>query len=260
MSKIESRHEWVPVTKLKVHPNIQREFSEARADNYARNLNPDALGEIHVQEDGRGSLWIIDGQHRTAAVRIALGEDQQIFCRVFHTDDAQSVAKISLDLNSARRWTPIDTFKVRVVARDWKALAIHGVLHQHGLKVSNNRDKATVKAVAACQWVLDTRGGQAAFERTIKILCQAWGKDPDAYHGSLIKGVGLLVGRYNGEMDDTHLIEKLQKSGGPGRMIGRVRDTAKAMGHSVARAAAEVFLIEYNKGKRGKGLPSWGES
>ena len=79
--------------------------------------------------------------------------------------------------------------------------------------------------------------------------------DPDAYHQHLIKDVTLLCNRYNGDINDRELIEKLKKRSGPGRLIGRSRDFAKAVGESVPRAAARVMAADYNRGRRVSRLP-----
>jgi len=253
------QHQWLPLDKLKVHPDVQRRFNQKWADTIAAKFDPEAFGELYVSSDGNGAYFIWDGQHRAAAARKALGPEQMVYCRVHGPEAVGILAARSLKLNSSKRWHPIDTFEQRVKANEWKARAVHGTLHQFGLRVDHTRDDGVVQAVSACDWIIETQGGQATFERTIRILFKAWEKDSDAYHHSLLWGVAMLVARYGSLLDDTELADKLAKSGGPARMIGRIRDYSKSAFQTVKRASVEVLRGLYNKGKSRKGLPPWEE-
>ena len=59
-------------------------------------------------------------------------------------------------------------------------------------------------------------------------------------------------------LDDKAMADRLSKGGGPGRFVGRCRDRAKTSGQNVPYGAAEILVIEYNKGRNGKNrLPTW---
>lgn len=71
-------------------------------------------------------------------------------------------------------------------------------------------------------------------------------------------GVGLLCGRYNGDLEDQVAVLKLAKiHGGVNGLLGKAEllrhSTGQAKAHCVAAAAVEVI----NAGRGGKKLPSW---
>jgi len=241
---------------LTVHPEVQRDFKPGHADMIAAHFDPDAFGELYVIADGNHySIW--DGQHRAAAARKALGEEQMVYCRVYRDISLARLAAISLKLNTQRAWRPIDRYRQRVTAGEWKARTIHGILHQFGLKINDAPEDGSVAAVTACDWIIDKAGGPQVLQRVVTILNNAWGRSRDAYHNGIMRGLALVCNKYDGKLDDKALAERLSKTGGPARFIGRARDRAGTSGQNVPYGAAEIIVLEYNKGRGKHRLPSW---
>ncbi len=255
--KVDYSHEWLRLEQLEPHPDIQRALVKAHAESIAAAFDPDAFGELYViKTAGRHFIW--DGQHRWYAAKKALGENQQVYCRVYTDVSSAELAKRSLLLNTQRAWQPLARFKLRVKSGEWRARTVHGTLHQHGLRVDAAPDDGNVAAVVACDWIIERCGGPGALDRVITILKTAWGRDRDAYHNGLLRGMALLCSTYNGNMDDRAMSARLAKEGGPGKMIGRIRDKAKTDGISIPRAAAVILRNVYNKGKGKNRLPDSG--
>ena len=246
----------LPLSQLRIHPIIQRDFRPQHAEHIEKKFDPAKLGVICVTPSSdRGFFDVFDGQHRVAAARAYLGdENQEIDCRIYPNGDIGSLAGLQLGLDDRKNWRAVDKFPLRVLARDWAALVIHGTLHQFNLHIGEGTDDGTVRAVGACDWIIQKIGGQAALEYTIRVLNHAWSNDQDAYHNVLLRGVALLHNRYGEAVDSNHLIERLRKSGGPARMLGRARDFAKPAGITLPQAAAQIMANEYNKGLRTKRL------
>src|SRR5437764_10583991 len=77
-----TRIEWVPVEKIRVSETAQREFRPHRANQFAANFDPDAFGRLIVNfRDGH--WWVIDGQHRLAAVKILGWTDIKVECECY---------------------------------------------------------------------------------------------------------------------------------------------------------------------------------
>ena len=72
----------------------------------------------------------------------------------------------------------------------------------------------------------------ATLARTIDTLLQAWGSTAAAVEGKLVEGLGLVFGRFNGEVDQAALVKKLAKyPGGAHGLLGNakgLRDLRKA--------------------------------
>lgn len=244
------RHEWVSATNLRVHPEVQRDVSERRVDYLAANLDPDEFGELSVVRVPKASyFYIFDGQHRYLAAIKVWGEFQRLPCAIYEDCPLERQAKIFLGQNDRLPLKALDKWLQRILAKEEKVLQIEEILHTHKLRTDKSRANGTVQAVAALERVFDRNGGASGLDRTLTILGEAWGRNPDAYDSHFIKGIGFLVNRFNGDMDDHDLIRKLARGSMPDQLIGQARNYSVAVGVSVERAMSEKLLQIYNKGR-----------
>jgi hypothetical protein len=100
------------------------------------------------------------------------------------------------------------------------------------------------------------RSGAHVLGRTLRIIDSSWGTAGLEAH--VIDGIGLLCGRYNGELEDALIVAKLRNMrGGVKGFMGKaalIRETVKQpLNQCVAAAAVDVM----NAGKGGKKLPGW---
>lgn len=243
---------WIPLKELEPHPQAQRKLDPRHAAAIAESFDPALMGVLTVAETKRGRRWIVDGQHRkVAALQFVDGDgDQCVKCNVIDVDDDAEAARLFLGLNKHKTVLTLDKFMVRVTAKDSTACGIVGVLAKHSLHIDRTRCAGVVQAVDALESVFQRPRGALLLERTVRILNNAWGADPDAYSGQLVRGLGLLLRKFGTAVDDEELIRKLAKSGGPLNLIGRARALRAAMGVSVAQATYECIRNEYNKGRR----------
>lgn len=243
---------WIALKELEPHPQAQRKLDQAHADKIADAFDPALMGTLTVAETKKGRRWIVDGQHRkVAALRFVDGDGtQQVKCNVIEVDDDAEAGRLFLGLNMHKTVLTLDKFMVRVTAKHPVALGIVAVLERHGLHIDRTRGEGVVQAVDACESVFSRQRGAVLLERTIRVLNNAWGKGADAYAGTLIRGLGLLLHKFGTAVEDEELIRKLSKSGGPLHIVGRARDLRSAMGVSVVQAIYECIRTEYNKGRR----------
>ena len=241
----------IALKDLEPHPHAQRKFDAAHAAQLAKAFDPALLGTITVAETKRGKRWIVDGQHRAkAALQWLNGDNAQcVECTVIPVEDDAESARLFLGLNYHKAVRTLDKFVVRVHARETNALAIMAVLENAGLRVTHNRGEGVVQAVDACEAILKRPRGALLLARVIQVLKSAWGAEPDAYHGQLIRGLGLLLAKYGNAVNDEELVRKIAKRGGPLGLIGRARDHHNATGMSVGAAMCEVLRAVYNKGR-----------
>lgn len=248
--------EWISLRDLEPHPELQRAFDQRRADRYVAEFNPAALGVLTVVETKQGRRWLIDGQHRRYAALQFVGGDgaQQVRCIVHTVLDDAGAAKLCRQLNDYKRWHSLRGFLNRIIEKDATALAIAATLDRYGLRVSVTRGEGTVQAVETMEAIYTRQRGPALLDATVRLLWNAWGNDPDAFHAQLLRGVALFLGKYGQEVDDTDLFRKLAKSGTPLALIGRSRELKSIMGVQLPHAVSECVRRIYNKGKRSGGL------
>ena len=69
-------------------------------------------------------------------------------------------------------------------------------------------------------------------------------------YGHHLRGLGLFLHNFPDQIDKDDLVRKLERGGGPNRLIGASRDLAKVTGKTAERACCEQLIQIYNKGKR----------
>lgn len=244
--------EWLALGVLAPHPKAQRRFKPAWAEQLAANFDPDAIDIITVSRNKRGHNLIVDGQHRhAAALKFVDGDGTQlVLCRVFDGDDDATAAIRFLKGNHKLGVGTLDKFMVSVQAKDATALGIVAILDRYELAVDYTRRDGAVQAVDALRAAFTRQRGAMLLDAVIRTLHEAWGHNPDAYSGQLVRGVTLAFVKWGDVIDGDVLARKLAKSGTPVDWIGRARSLAGAMGVSVAQGVAECIRNEYNKGRR----------
>lgn len=267
-TEYKSRIEWLPAKDVDVKEGAQRPFDANHAARIAKEFDPDALGFPFVvaieTRTGAERFYAIDGQHRIAAVRTYLGEDQQIQCEVVRGIDIPRAAQLFLARNARRGVRPIDAFLVGVTAREPKHLAITAILADLGLRVADGgANDGTVSAVTTLLRLYDmdadTRRGEL-LRRVLTLALAAWGRGSDSFAGDLLHGLALVLVRHGDQLEPEALERKLRSyTGGALGLIGKARSWRETVGGSTAQCVARAVIAAYNGGRTKHRLPQWGE-
>jgi uncharacterized protein DUF6551 len=232
---------------MRTSARTQREFVERQAAVYAQNFDLEALGYPVVSF--RDGVWyIVDGQHRVAALRMMGWDDQQIECEVYEGLSEADEAELFLKRNNRRAVRPFDKFKVAVAAGREAESDINRIVMTLGLKVSEQPDDGCIQAVTALLRIYGSYGAPT-LSRTLRIARDSYAKDRDALRGDVLMGLGLVVGKYNGQLDEQTTIAHLAKvSGGPLGLVGKARALRHSMGEALPRCIAAVIVDVVNTG------------
>lgn len=246
--------EWLPVADIRVSDQAQRELRAGKAAKIAADFDPDRLTPPIVSRRSDGRLFVIDGQHRIEAMRLIGWGDQNIECFVHDGLTEREEADLFLWHNDRTAVSALDKFLVGVTANRSDECVINQIVHDAGLHVSASCSSRSIQAVGALRKTYANGGDVLA--RTLRIASDAYGDE--GLHADVIEGVGLLVARHNGAMDDERAVARLSTARGG---IGTLRTKANRLraelgatrGQCIAGAATEII----NAGKGGKKLPSW---
>ena len=252
---MEKHLQWIPINQMRVSPQSQRELNQAWVDHIAANLDPEHLGNPTVSQRG-GHFWVIDGQHRVAAVRDALGEDQSMQCWLYRDLTEEQEAEVFLKLNNTRSVDTFAKFRIGVKAGRDEECDIDRIVRAQDLRVSREKVDGAIRAAGTLRKVY-RHGGPNGLARTLRIVRDAYG---DAgMESAVIEGIGMLTARFNGDLRDPEAVERLSRAhGGVSGLLNRAelmrRQTGAPRNQCVAAAAIEIV----NKGRRGKDrLPDW---
>lgn len=239
--------------EILVDHNVQRQLNKNFTKYLVDNWDDAKMGVPEVSHRGN-HYYATDGQHRLAAL-IQLGRGSRpIPVLVVESTGRQDEAQRFVARNAEnRRPSPIDIYRVQVVAGDEVAVAIDETVHKHGLRVETSvAAKGVVAAVGALRWV-HTKGGTDLLDRTLGVIRHAYEYEPGAYNQTIIKGVAQVLVEYPG-VDLDVLASKLSAAFTPQRLIAKARSLADAWRKSLHLAAADVIVSTYNLNKRTKRL------
>jgi hypothetical protein len=247
---------WLKVADLKVDRSVQRDESRRWIAERVEAFDVDKLGVIVVSERDDGSLFVVDGQHRVSLVRAVGWGDQVIECELFSGLTRQEEARLFLDRNDRRAVNAFDAFRVRLTAEDEVVADIDRIVRAHGLTVSKDKDEAAVSAVVALERVYSCHGPRD-FGRMLTVLRDGFGAHRQSFAAASIEGVGMVVGRFNGDLNDEDLTRTLAAlSGGPVGLRVEANRRRVAYGRPWSESTAIALVDLYNKGRKvGKLLP-----
>jgi hypothetical protein len=252
-----ARLQWIPLAQIDFNELAQRNLKQSRVDELATDFDPEQVGYPTVNHRA-GRYYVVDGHHRVEALKIWLGEDweqQQVQCQTYEDLSEEEEAEVFLKLNNVLAVTAFDRFRIGVKAGRPEETDVDQIVRQCMLRVSQDKGDGAVGAVGTLMRVY-RRGGPQSLARTLLIIRDAYG-DP-GLEAAVLDGIGLLCHRFNGDLNDAYLIERMKTArGGVSALLGKAETLRKSTGspqaHCVAAAAVEIN----NGGRGGKKLPDW---
>lgn len=259
-----SHHKSVSLDDLVIDPSVQRVegVDQRRVDKMAQNFNPLALGTITVWQRDDSRFVVLDGMHRCAAARQA-GHTGLIEAIVISGIDIPEAADLFLLLNATKTPSAITKFLVRVVSKDFDAMAMNDTILAHGWRVCPATGPGNLTAVTAVERVYRNAGGSLPegshrdiLDRTLEIVTAAWEHDQGAVDAHMLLAVAQLIGRFGSSIDTKKLVAEMQDTR-PGVLIGRAKVLRDAQGGIVPAALAKILAGLHNKKRRTNLLPEW---
>lgn len=252
----EAELQWVPLSQMQVNEVAQRDYNPRWAADLAAKFDVEEMGNPTVNHRD-GAFHIIDGQHRIEALKLWLGEgkweERSVECRVYEGLSDQQEAEKFLKLNDRLKPHSFDEFRVAVSAGRETEAEIARIVGEMGLKIS--RAKSGIAATGTLKKIY-VSGGQEALARTLIIIREAYGEA--GFEGPVIEGVGLVVQRYAGEVNDEQLVTKLASAkGGVGGLLNKANQLRLTTGNKKGQCVAAAVVELANRGAGGRKLPSW---
>ena len=249
----------VPLGKMHItSQHAQREKIDAkRVDYLLSRFDLDKFGMPTLSGHKDGEFYIIDGQHRIAALKRWLGdgwENQKIEAYVYTDLTESQEAEKFLSLNDAKAVNCYDKFRVSVNAGRIDEVHISKIVEGAKLCISQTKPGG-ISAVATLKRIYLRSDGDT-LARTLRITRDAFG---DAgFQARVLDGIGHLCQRYDGVLNEEAAKTRLGATrGGVHGLLNKAEVIHKQTGHAKGQciAAAAVDIINSKRG--GKKLPSW---
>jgi hypothetical protein len=256
-----ARLTWVALGLMRYPTMAQRDkINQGRVSMIAANMDLEQLGTPTVNKR-HGQYHVLDGMHRVEAYKLWIGdgwENQQLQCWTYTDLTETEEAEVFLKLNDTLAIPAFDRFRIGLNAGRLEETEIAAVVAKVGLTIAKSQAEGAIGAVGALRRVY-RREGDAALARSLELIRDAYGTA--GLDAKVIDGIGLLCGRYNGDLDMATAVTRLASvSGGLAGLMNRAAVTRNQTNAPLATciAAAAVELI--NRGRGGTKLPAWWKS
>lgn len=240
--------DWLPFRALTVDLSYQRDPLISHVKRLHEGYDERKLGVLTVSiRDGKA--YVVDGNHRRLAALEGGRGDQKALCEVFRGLTRDEEAALFLARNDAKKIKPTDRYKAGLVAGDPICVGVRDTLAEHGLVVRPGGSDGCVQCVSEVLKLYER--DPALLDEVCAVLVESWGTRAAALERIPVASMGVVLGRFNGEVDRGALAKKLAKyRGGPAALAGDARGLHDYKPISVVRAAAEIIVDTYNRGRR----------
>src|SRR5467141_162911 len=219
---------FLPVKALAVDRRYQRDLKAAWVRELATRWDDRLLGILVVSERD-GGFWILEGQHRVAALMTRGEQERKVPCLSFSNLSLKEEADIYLGRNAARLQTQIAMYHAKLTAEDPIAMRINRIVVETYKYTIGQSGKTNIQAIGA----LTTLTEWNSLAETFRILDKAWGgEDNKAEHARavILLGIGAAIRYYGKLLDHDRLAQQLKSYDGTDLIhMAKSRYTAKAV-------------------------------
>jgi hypothetical protein len=242
------------IDDIKIDATYQRDLSADLVQQMAREWDITIAGPIVVSRRGRsGDLYVVDGQHRMAAAKLA-GETH-ILAQVVSGLGRKTEAEMRLKGNVRRGDKAIERFRAQIAAGNPESVAIVSLCESFETKVNLNgpvQDHG-INAISALER-LYRRDKGVLLTRVFEIIQRAWGEVGGMNATNpVMQGIAWALSVHSDEIDRARLVERLQGEGAES-LLRKARAHQAAMGGSLwlnwYRALVEVYNLKLPEGAR----------
>jgi len=255
----------ISADKLSIDPRVQRQADPRRVAKLAANWDDLMVGVITVSHrtsalplpDGAAALdeyVILDGQTRWQALKQVCGVDTttcSLMAQVHTGLTLKEEARIFLQHNDRKGVTPLDTFRIALVAGEEWAEQIQEIAGRYRWAVAGTGDgtKRTFKAIGAAKKIYLADETGKTLDRVFNVIDAAWPRERDGVCGETLHGIGGIYANHGG-LDTSGFVTKLGKIGF-NAYYSSVHDTYRAHPSMSLAQAAYVRTVEiYNQGRK----------
>lgn len=236
--------EWLLVSDLKVDHAYQRDLSLVRVKEIIAAFDPDLLGVLLVSHRTTGTLYLLDGQTRHAALVEMGWGDQRVPCLVYSGLTRKDEARIFVGSNvSNTKPSPVAIFKGKLAAGDPDTVMAYNISRQFGYldNLRNDFKSGSITSPTAIMAIF-THGGPDLLEQTMAITSSAW---PGQHVASpVLKGIGIFVAQYGPALQIERVVQLLAKTTAD-VLVSRARQLAVVNSRS-ASAIVQLLVADYN--------------
>lgn len=245
--------ETVSIDDLHINPSAQREEQPGWVARIVAEWDDAKYQMPHVSKRDDGTLYLVDGQHGTAARRDVYGDGQKVKAHVYYGLTEEQEAELFLALNNKKPVNAMAKFKTGVTAGREVECDIDRIVRANGCFVNSGSMPNSIGAVTALTSIYTKHGAQVLGE-TLRIIGDSFIEG--GYERPVLLGISQVLARFP-DLDRKRLVLRLAglRNGWNG-VIQKIAFVQGGTGCNATDAAAAAVVEIYNTG-RGKKLPNW---
>ena len=230
----------------------QRSVKDPVVDKLVREWDPRLLTPLVVSyRDGRYHL--VDGQHRSCAMRRMNGEEDVIAtCQVYRGLTYEQEAELYYKLDRAKGHLRLSSATKALLesGSDSQITDIKKRIEGAGFIWALDKPTGEAFEIEATRTVINAYHllGGTSFSRMLSLLAKTWHGVPNSTKACIISGMALFVKTYETELNDTTFINRLSAVD-PDEIIRRGK--ADFSTNKAALRFARVIWDRYNGHQRG---------
>jgi len=247
---------FLPTDRLTSGQPYQRPVEEKDVDDLIRKWDDHLLKPLIVSfRDGH--FYLIDGQHRVAALRKMNGGAEVIVpCQVHNDLTYEKEAELYAKLDKANKRMTLSQSTNALIesGQNPEAMEIKRLVEKNGFRWALTTPTGKEHEISATRALINAYRllGGANFDRMLRLLDGTWHGAPNSLRAAMLSGMALFLKTYDTELDNAAFIKRLSDVD-PEEIIRRGKLDFSTS--SVALRYARVLLEKYNSLRRGKKLP-----
>lgn len=186
----------VPLRDLRLDSNYQRDLEASKVRKMVDDWDP-RRAQVVILSHRAGILWIVDGQHRVAALR-ERGELYvlaQVLEGLSQSEEADLFVALQRGRKNLNAW---DLFKAETAAGHEDVLNLVRIVNSHGFQIDRTAGHGHIGAVGALRRIYSL-GGEPLLSLCLNTVRQVWVGDKKALDGHAIEGLALFMHSFRGE-------------------------------------------------------------
>lgn len=163
-------YENLKVRQLKIDHQVQGSLQVKRVNNIVNNFDSKFIGTIIVSKRPSGEFFVMDGFHRSTALKKL--NIEEVFCEIHEGLTLEDEAQYYLAYNKHRK-NPraVDDYKVSITAGVKEVIDLENILRELDIVVSESGFRSPKAALDICK-----NYGIDITRNCIKLYADAWGK------------------------------------------------------------------------------------
>lgn len=239
----------IKIEDLQTDLSYQSPIDESIVKKIVNNFDENALGTITISQREDGTLWILDGQHRTVGCR-RLGLDS-MNAKVLTGLSIEEEANLYKELNNSKKKSPNAIAKAMLRSGDVMANEIYIAVTSIGMEVDYELQRKSYGSISAYKALesIYKKYGVTHLINTLDLIKHSFGKESKNFKAFIMEGFATFLDRYE-DVDLKHLIKRLKTMS----IEDFEKETRKyrAVVNSIKKCPPYALVDIYNHGLRSK--------